>query len=275
MELLKIESKFFNPKDTLECGQVFRYKPFLDGYLVFSVDKCCYLYEKGGYTYIESEDVNYFENYFDLTTDYQEIYDKVKSYNVEFLTNALEYGKGIRILKQDLVETAFSFIISQNNNIKRIQSSIEKLCVALGDKKSFIGETYYTFPKIEKMVEKDKAFFRELGFGYRDAYILEFAKSLYKGLDLNSFKSLDTKSLEKKLVSIYGIGKKVADCILLFAYNRSDAFPVDTWIEKFYVENLGGKERDRAKMSLDLQCRFGDLSGYVQQYVFYFKRSSV
>ncbi len=273
MNYLKIENKFFNPKDTLECGQVFRFKPYLDGYLVFSVDKCCYLYKNGEYTYIESEDLDYFKNYFDLETDYQEIYDSVKKYNVEFLTNALEYGKGIRILKQDIVETAFSFIISQNNNIKRIQSSIEKLCVALGDKKTYMGETYYTFPKFEKIAEKDKDFFRELGFGYRDAYILEFAKNLNKGLDLNSFISLDTPSLEKRLTSIYGIGKKVADCILLFAYNRSDAFPVDTWIEKLYRENLKGKEKDRAKISLELVDRFKNLSGYVQQYLFYYKRS--
>lgn len=275
MQTLKIKSKFFNPKDTLECGQVFRFKPYLDGYLVFSLDKCCYLYEKGGYTYIESDDVKYFENYFDLKTDYQKIYDGVKSYGIEFLSSALEFGKGIRILKQDLVETAFSFIISQNNNIKRIQSSIEKLCEALGEKRSFKGETYYAFPKVEKLAEKEISFFRELGLGYRDAYILEFAKKLNGGFDLNSFKSLDTPSLEKELIGIYGIGKKVADCILLFAYNRSDAFPVDTWIEKVYRENLGGLEKDRSKISLELQERFKNLSGYVQQYVFYFKRGVV
>ena len=275
MQTLKIESKFFNPKDTLECGQVFRFKPYQDGYLVFSLDKCCYLYKKDGFTYIESEDVNYFENYFDLKTDYQKIYDNVKSYGIEFLSSALEFGKGIRILKQDLVETAFSFIISQNNNIKRIQSTIEKLCEALGEKRSFKGETYYAFPKVEKLAEKDVLFFRELGLGYRDAYILELAKKLNGGLDLNFFKSLDTPSLEKELIGIYGIGKKVADCILLFAYNRSDAFPVDTWIEKVYRENLGGLEKDRSKISLELQERFKNLSGYVQQYVFYFKRGVV
>ena len=273
MQTLKIESKFFNPKDTLECGQVFRFKPFLDGYLVFSIDKCCYLYEKCGYTYIESDNLSYFENYFDLKTDYQEIYGKVKSYNLEFLTKALEYGKGIRILKQDIVETAFSFIISQNNNIKRIQSSIEKICEALGERKTFKGETYYTFPKIEKLAKTDKSFYRNLGLGYRDGYILELAKKLIGGYDLISLCGLSTEEIEKELTGIYGIGKKVADCILLFAYNRSDAFPVDTWIEKFYRENLGGTTTNRSQISKELTKRFGNLSGYVQQYVFYFKRT--
>ena len=272
MQVLKTESKFFNPKDTLECGQVFRFKPYLDGYLVFSNDKCCYLYEKGEYTYIESDNLDYFENYFDLKTNYQNIYDRVKGYNVDFINNALEYGKGIRILKQDIIETAFSFIISQNNNIKRIQSSIEKICEALGEKKSFKGETYYAFPKVEKLAEVSKEFYRNLGLGYRDGYILEFAKKLVNGFDLLSLSNLSTFDLEKQLTSIYGIGKKVADCILLFAYNRYDSFPVDTWIEKLYRENLNGTLTDRNKISIELTSKFGNLSGYIQQYVFYFKR---
>ena len=272
MQVLKTESKFFNPKDTLECGQVFRFKPYLDGYLVFSNDKCCYLYEKEGYTYIESDNLDYFENYFDLKTDYQNIYDKVKNYNVDFISSALEYGKGIRILKQDIIETAFSFIISQNNNIKRIQYSIEKICEALGEKKSFKGETYYAFPKVEKLAEVSKEFYRNLGLGYRDGYILEFAKKLVNGFDLLSLSNLSTFDLEKQLTSIYGIGKKVADCILLFAYNRYDSFPVDTWIEKLYRENLNGTLTDRNKISIELTNKFGNLSGYIQQYVFYYKR---
>ncbi len=272
MEVIKVDSKFFNPKDTLECGQIFRYKPFKDGFLVFSQDKCCYLYENNGITFIESENSAFFENYFDLHTNYQEIYDKVNAFNNDFLNTALNYGKGIRILKQDKVETALSFIISQNNNISRIKSIIEKLCESLGEKYSFMGETYYSFPKIKDMIKKDKEFYHSLGLGYRDKYVLEFAKKLNDGFDLESLSSLSTPLLEKNLTSIYGIGKKVADCILLFAYNRTDCFPVDTWIEKLYHENFGGIEKDRAKISNELTCKFKDLSGYVQQYVFHYKR---
>ena len=272
MEVIKVDSKFFNPKDTLECGQIFRYKPFKDGFLVFSQDKCCYLYENNGITFIESENAPYFENYFDLHTNYEEIYNKVNVFNNVFLNNALEYGKGIRILKQDKIETAFSFIISQNNNIIRIKNIIEKLCESLGEKYSFMGETYYSFPKIKDMIKKDKEFYHSLGLGYRDKYVLEFAKKLNGGFDLESLSSLSTPLLEKNLTSIYGIGKKVADCILLFAYNRTDCFPVDTWIEKLYHENFGGIEKDRAKISTELTYKFKDLSGYVQQYVFHYKR---
>ena len=272
MQVIKFDSKFFNPKDTLECGQIFRYKPFKDGYLVFSQDKCCYLYENNGITFIESENPAYFENYFDLHSDYQSIYDKVSAFGNDFLSQALEYGKGIRILKQDKVETALSFIISQNNNISRIKSIIEKLCESLGEKYYFMGEVCYSFPKIKDMATKDKEFYRSLGLGYRDAYVLEFSKKLNGGFDMEELASLETLPLEKALTNIYGIGKKVADCILLFAYGRSDCFPVDTWIEKLYHENFSGTIKDRAKISNELVTKFGNLSGYVQQYVFHYKR---
>ncbi len=273
MQTIKIESKFFSPKQTLECGQIFRFKPYKKGYLVFSADKCCYLYEENGFTYVESEDACYFENYFDVNKDYQKIYDGVKSFNNEFLNNALEFGKGIRILRQDKLETIFSFIISQNNNIERIKSTIEKLCESLGDKKFFMNEIYYTFPTVEKLASKGVEFYREKGLGYRDAYILDLAKKLACGFDISYYDNLDTVSLEKELLKIYGVGKKVADCVLLFAYNRSDSFPVDTWIEKVYLENLFGKEKDRRKISLELTGKFKELSGYVQQYVFNYKRN--
>ena len=122
------------------------------------------------------------------------------------------------------------------------------------------------------MANKDKEFYHSLGLGYRDAYVLEFAKSLNSGFDLEILSSLSTPLLEKKLTDIYGIGKKVADCILLFAYERTDCFPVDTWIEKLYHENFSGKEKDRAKISNELVNKFGNISGYVQQYVFHYKR---
>ena len=215
MQTIKIESKFFNPKSTLECGQIFRYKPYKKGYLVFSLDKCCYLYEENGYTFIESDNASYFENYFDIKRDYQKIYDEIKTFKNSFLDSALEYGKGIRILKQDKIETIFSFIISQNNNITRIKSIIEKLCESLGEEKSFMGEVYYSFPTVEKLALKDITFYREIGLGYRDAYVYEFAKKLNDGFDISHLDSLDTYALEKELTKIYGIGKKVADCIFM------------------------------------------------------------
>lgn len=273
MQEIKYSSEFFNAKDTLECGQVFRFKEYKKGYKLVSKDKCCYLYTEGDTTHVLSDDADYFYNYFDLGRDYSEIYSSVLSFNDEFLSKATNLGKGVRILKQDLEETAFSFIVSQNNNISRIKGILEKLATALGEKKYFDGEEYYSFPTAESLAKKDTPFYRELGLGYRDEYISRFAKSITSGLDLTSFNLLETEKLTKELLKIHGIGKKVADCITFFGYGRSDSFPVDTWIEKLYFENFNGKEKDRIKISKELVSKFGSLSGYVQQYVFYYKRS--
>ncbi len=274
LETIKINNEFFCPTATLDCGQVFRYKPFKKGYFLVSKDKCCYLYKDSEYTYIETEYPSYFKKYFDLDNDYNIIQTKIKDFNNLFINSSLEFGKGIRILKQDLIETAFSFIISQNNNIKRIKNTIEKLCENYGEKRYFKGEEYYSFPDYKTLSTVSEEEYKKLGLGYRSSYILNFAKLLSEGLDLNNFNALSTSDLIKELTKIYGVGKKVANCITLFGYSRTDSFPVDTWIEKVYKQNLNGKEVNQDKISLELISTYKELSGYVQQYLFYYKRES-
>ncbi len=271
---IKFKKEFFCPTATLDCGQVFRYKSFKDGYLVISQNKICYLYSDNEYTYIETSDTEYFKKYFDLDTDYNAIQTKIKDFNNEFINTSLGFGKGIRILKQDVVETAFSFIISQNNNIKRIKNSIENLCKNYGEKLCFMGEEYYSFPTFKRLSTVSEEDYKKLGLGYRSSYILNFAKALTNGFDLYSLNSLTTSELIKELTKIYGIGKKVANCITLFGYSRTDSFPVDTWIAKVYKQNLFGKESNEDKISLELVNTYKDLSGYVQQYLFYYKRET-
>jgi N-glycosylase/DNA lyase len=275
MKTIKFSSEFFNIKDTLECGQVFRFKSFGNGYLIFSKDKCAFAETKGDFTLITTndEDYDYFYNYFDLSRDYSKIFNHVKGLNVDILTLSAERGKGIRLPNQDLLETAFSFIISQNNNIKRIKGIIEKFCLSLGDKISFMDSEYYAFPSIEKMANAPLSLYKEIGLGYRAPYILEFAKSLSSGLDLKRFKDLEEKELRKQLTSIYGIGPKVADCIILFGYKKTTSFPVDTWIEKVYRENFNGKLNSREKIAEYFTENFKENSGYVQQYLFHYKRN--
>ena len=275
MKTIKVKSEFFSIKDTLECGQVFRFKPYKMGYLVFSRDKCAYAYQDSDFTIImvNDEDEEYFSNYFDLSTDYSKIYKNATSKNIEILTKSASVGKGIRLLNQDLVETAFSFIVSQNNNVKRIQGIIEKLCFSLGDKKEFLGQTYYAFPSAKKMSSAPLELYKSIGLGYRAPYILELAKSLTNGLDLFSYKSLEYKELKQSLIKIYGIGPKVADCIILFGYKNTTAFPVDTWIEKVYKDHFNGSLTNREKIADYFTSNFKENSGYFQQYLFHYKRT--
>ena len=275
MKKIVFDSQNFNILDTLECGQTFRFLPYKKGYKVFSATKCAYAYNEKNTAVIECEDndYDYFFKYFDLGRDYNIINERAKDLGVEIITKSAELGKGIRLLNQDLFEAAVSFIISQNNNIPRIKSIVEKLCFSLGERKSFLDEEYYTFPTSKEMSKKDIDFYKSIGLGYRAEYVKNFACLVEGGLDLKSLFSLDTKSLKSRLLSIRGIGPKVADCITLFGYKKSDSFPVDTWIEKVYKEDLGGRLSDPKKIADELSKRFNSDAGYIQQYLFYYKRS--
>lgn len=269
------DNEFFNISDTLSCGQVFRYKSFGKGYLVFSLDKCAYCYQTENETIIEckAEDKDYFYSYFDLGRDYSLIYDFAKNSNYQIVQDASSLGKGIRILNQEKEETLFSFIISQNNNIPRIKGILEKLCASLGELKYFKDEPYYAFPTAYKMAESSLDFFYSIGLGYRAPYIKKLAEDLKKGLNLNNFNALTTPYLKKSLTTIYGVGPKVADCVAFFGYHRSDSFPVDTWIEKVYRENFDGKLNGTEKISKWFVDDFKEYAGYIQQYLFHYKRN--
>ncbi len=275
MQKITFSNEFFNIKDTLECGQIFRYKPYKDGYLVFTVDKCAYVYQTATDTVIECEnyDADYFWQYFDLDRDYQAIFNSAISQNIDILTLSATLGKGVRILNQDREEMLFSFIVSQNNNIPRIKRIIDRLSVALGEKKTFDGKEYYSFPTAEKMAKMDVEFYKSIGLGYRAEYIRRLAVAIAGGLNIKDFCGLTTKQLNVKLIELYGVGRKVADCVSLFGFHRGDAFPVDTWTEKVYKENFKGELSDREKIADWFVEKFGENAGFYQQYLFYYKRS--
>ncbi|MBQ9734535.1 MAG: 8-oxoguanine DNA glycosylase [Clostridia bacterium] len=268
------KSEYFNVKDTLECGQIFRFTPYKKGYKIFSKDKCAYVYNERGCAVVEGDLSNgdYFENLFDVKRDYESIVNSAKKENVKILSIAAERGKGIRILNQDSTEMLFSFIVSQNNNIPRIKSIIEKLCTSLGAKKDFNGEEYFAFPTPEIMAKRSVDFYKSIGLGYRAEYIKNLAEMIVNGFDVNNLVDLPTVELKKRLMEIKGVGPKVADCVALFGFHRSDSFPVDTWIEKVYREDFKGTIKDRAKIAVYLVSRFGKNAGYYQQYLFHYKR---
>ncbi len=274
MKQIIFSSEYFSVKDTLECGQVFRFKPFEKGYLVFSLDKCAYCYNEGDFAYIECEDgdEDYFYHYFDLARDYSSIYLSAFNQGADILKKSAIVGKGIRILNQDPIEALCSFIISQNNNIPRIKGIIEKLCFHCGEKKLFNKIEYYAFPSITAVAKKDQKFFMSIGLGYRASYIKTFYESLQNGLDMNDYKSLSTVQLKKELIKLHGVGLKVANCVVLFGFHRSDSFPVDTWIAKVYEQDFKGKEKNREKITEWFLSKFKENAGYFQQYLFHYKR---
>lgn len=263
--------EFFCPQATLLCGQVFRYRPFERGYLVFTKDKACYIYAEGGKVHILSEDEEYFYNYFDLSRDYAKIADFAANCGIPAVAAAAEYGKGIHILRQDAEETFFSFIISQNNRIPRIRGIIERIAESLGEEREFLGERYFTFPNAARLAQKDESFYAALGAGYRAKYIAQTAERIAKE-GLSPLALLKGAKLRAKLAEYAGVGPKVADCIALFGFADTAAFPVDTWIEKAYREDMGGTLKKREEISAYFSEKFGEYGGFMQQYLFYYKR---
>lgn len=259
----------FDAKQTLECGQVFRFKKTALGYEVYSLNhKATIICQKHGTT-IKCDDVNYFINYFDLLTDYAKIKQKLSKN--DFLKNAINYGKGIRILRQDPVETIISFIISQNNNIPRIKNIIEKICEKYGEWQS----DFYAFPTLENLKKIPKQFFKEIKCGYRDEYLFSSIQKIGAGFDLKKIKTMSSMEANKYLTELKGVGNKVADCILLYGFYKTDVFPTDTWIKKVYLDfNPNEKNKSAIQIRNEFVTIYGNLSGYAQQYLFYSKREN-
>lgn len=267
-------SEYFNANDTLECGQIFRFVKNGNGYNLFSADKMCKIVTVGDQTVItcQKNDEQYFRNFFDQNTDYANIVCRARESGYQVLAKAAQLGKGVRILRQDAQEMLFSFLISQNNNIPRIKSTIEKLCTALGEQKNFNGENYYAFPTLNALDGASVDFYKQIGLGYRAEYMKNLSAQLKDGL-LCEIADKDACFVKKRLMQIKGIGEKVADCACLFGLYKTESFPVDVWIEKIYKEDFYGTLSDRKKITAFFTQKFGVYSGYFQQYLFYYKRT--
>lgn len=255
----------FDPQHILECGQIFSFKKNGENYQVFSADKKAEIFETENGYIIKTKNPDYFEKFFDLETDYGEIKKKLKEYDI--LTKPIEYGYGIRIVKQDLFETVISFIVSANNNIKRIQMILDRLRQKLGQN---MGD-YYAFPTREALLSVNEEFFTNIGAGYRAKYLYETVRQI-DAKTLKEWDLLSTPDLRKKLIGLSGVGPKVADCILLFGYGREDVFPVDTWMAQMYNKFYEHQD-NREIIRYNLTKQFGQLSGYAQQYLFFFMRT--
>lgn len=264
-DILVNDKTQFNPKHILECGQVFRFG--IDenkNYYVISKDKKATIVEYENYYLIKSNDPNYFVNYFDLNRDYNIIKQSLK--NDKILKPMIEFGYGIRILNADPIEIILSFIVSQNNNIKRIQKIIENLC-KIGNK---IND-FYAFPTIEELTNQNDDFFKSLGAGYRDKFLRNTSNSL-KNTDIKTIENLSSDEIYNFLISLNGIGPKVASCILLFGFGKTDKFPVDTWIEQVYYNHYSNKKRTRPQIQKYFENKYDKYAGYAQQYLFYYER---
>ena len=218
-------------------------------------------------------------NYFDLNRNYSEIKEKLSKID-ENVNLSIQYGEGIRILNQDLWETIISFIISANNNIPRIKGIIERLSQKYGKEIKWNGEKYYTFPTPEELKDVEVQDFRNLGTGFRDIRLYETTRMVLENkVVLKELYNIDTLEARDELLTLSGVGPKVADCILLFSdLKRFDVFPIDVWVRRvmneLYIKNPDETKVNKRDIARIAKEKFGDLEGLAQQYLFYWKRDA-
>ena len=277
--------KSFELKDIFECGQCFRWNKQEDGsYIgifrnnVLEVEKIENEVIFKGICEGKIEDV--VKEYFDLNRNYEEIKEKLSKIDNNMKTS-VEYGKGIRILNQDLWETIISFIISANNNIPRIKGIIEKLAKQYGNEIKYNKNKYYTFPTPKQLKNVSIAEYRKLGLGFRDVRLYETTQMIInKTVDLEKIrKNPNTYEVREELLTLSGVGPKVADCILLFSdLKRLEAFPIDVWVRRvindLYINNEDETKVSKKQIEKIAQEKFGDLAGLAQQYLFYWRRGA-
>jgi N-glycosylase/DNA lyase len=261
------EAEDFDPVKTFECGQCFRWNADAEGvYRGVFLGGAAKVWRNGDSVFIRFSDnltSDVIENYFDLKRDYANI--RLSVGIDDYMKKAADYGKGIRILRQEPWEALCSFIISQCNNIPRIKKIIETMCRHFGEPFEFEGDTYYSFPTAQRISELTPCELDPLRCGYRAQYIIDAARAVSEGkLDLDAISSSTYDDAMRSLKAQNGIGDKVANCVVLFGLNMLSAFPVDVWIKKVLSAHYDGD------FSPEI---FGDFAGVAQQYMFFYARS--
>lgn len=272
----------FEPKHIFECGQCFRWNIEEDGSYTGVVGRNVLNVKKDqdniiikGLCTDNIKDVC--NKYFDLNTDYEKIKLKLSEIDIN-MKQSIEYGKGIRILKQDVWEALISFIISANNNIPRIKGIIERLSKKYGKEIKWKGKVYYTFPTPSELSNATIRDLRELGLGFRDSRVFETTKMVNnKEIDLEELEKIeDVNYLREQLLRFPGVGPKVADCVMLFSIKKYEVFPIDVWVKRvmteLYFENSNKIEQNNKKILEVAEEKFGNLAGLAQQYLFFWRR---
>lgn len=271
---LRVEISDFNPRHTFLCGQCFRWDSE-DGerWTGIALGQSISLSWDGNactfYNMSKQEFMDKWVKYFDLETDY-ELAKNILSKKDEHLYQAVIHGSGIRLLRQDFYETLFSFLISQNNNIPRIKKIIDSLSMNFGIP---LENGRYGFPGITALADATLESINTCRGGYRCRYISDTAKRLR---DLPTFRDdiykLQPEKAREVLMSLPGVGPKVADCVLLYSGIDRTAFPIDRWVKRVMETLYFKKETDEKSIRQFSREYFGELSGIAQQYLFYYAR---
>lgn len=276
--MITVKIPFLDLLKVADSGQAFRFKVIDDKHVeLVAFGKYLQIAKTAEDTFAFSCTQKEFEDiwtsYFDLGRDYNEIVNSINK-NDKYLLDASDFGSGIRILKQDIFETTISYIISQRRSIPSITTSVERISKLCGKKikapklsEPFVKplcDEYYAFPTPQELCTLSFEELENTGVGYRAPYIARATEEFCSGkLDPASLSELSDEDLYKALIAMYGVGTKVANCIMLFAFARTGRFPVDVWIKRIEDKYYNGH----------FDCSpYPDSAGIMQQFMFYYER---
>ena len=271
--------KDFNLTHIFDCGQCFRWNKEEDGsYTGVVKNKVINVSQEGSTVEFNNINIDDFENiiinYFDFDTDYTEIKKTVNTDDI--MAEAIKFGDGIRILNQDEWETMISFMISANNRIPMIKKVIENLSAAFGDYiGNYRGKDYYSFPTAESLSAAPVEKILECKTGFRGPRIKEAAsRVLNEREQIYNIKNMSYDDGLAYLKTYVGIGDKVANCILLFSMRHFNTFPVDVWVRRVMQTLYVSKDTKDMDIRKFAENKFGEFSGFAQQYLFYYAREN-
>ncbi len=277
--------KNFELAHIFDCGQCFRWnRQSDDNYIGVAFGKVIEVEKKGSdviiYNTNEREFNEIWLDYFDLRRDYSSIKETLSK--DELLKQSVEFGHGIRILQQEPFELVISFIISANNRIPMIKRAIDNISRKWGKELEYKGKTYYAFPSPEEFSKASMEEIEACGVGFRAKYIADTVEKIYhsmseeykKEYDLSFIKEQSDDDCHEALQVFSGIGPKVSDCIMLFSMNKYSAFPVDVWVKRAMQHFYLAPDVSLKKIRDFGRNKFGELSGFAQQYLFYYAREN-
>jgi N-glycosylase/DNA lyase len=281
----------FNLDHTLFCGQTFRWEKRANWWIGVVSQTAVKIRQKNDTIDFKASSKNissdFLWQYFRLDDDLLGVYSQIKK--DKYMSEAVTKFHGLRLIRQEPWECLISFICATNKNIPAIKLMISNLCRRFGYPMKFEGEDFYTFPSAESLAKARLMELRLCKLGYRTERVLETAKLVYnRQFDLEALKAMPYKRAKKELLTLPGIGPKVADCILLFSLGKLEAFPIDIWMKRlileYYLQHFEPQFVTKMKTKKGLSpreyeiiytfCRkyFGDYLGYAQEYLYHYRR---
>ncbi len=278
-----------NINSTINSGQYFLWEKINNswyGIYEDSILKITSPKDNGNVTY-EYDSFPEIENWqhdvFRFEDKYDDIINEISKKD-KIIENIIKEYSGLRIMRQKPLQCIISFLCSSNNNIPRIRLILRNLSRKFGKKIEWNNNTFYTFPTLKMLSNISQAELLQCGFGYRAEYVRKTVKSIVdQEIDMNLVRNSDYAKSKQEILKLSGVGEKIADCILLFSFDKMEAFPIDTWIIKLFQKKLGHiiisdldlKINDKINpnqyklVSKKIREHYGKYSGYAQQFLYY------